>query len=414
MKHNRFVLMAMCALLLLAVSVPGVFAIWTYFDPPEPVEEELSASMSEWTYPYTITFINNGEKLGVIVATEDKLEADGSFIVDKYDDEARTAVEASIANQKLKFSHWMNAGSTRVDEIPAGNKEDVILYPSFEGVYTAMFVDQDGNVLAWDTFTKNDYSKISNVGNAAQTELEKTLDEDLELDYWEVRVTKNGKTTKTKLSEYRFADDVDVTIYPVCTYNGDVNLTPVDTDGDGDTDEYHVGGYSNPEGQDLVEIPDKVNGIEITAINANAFSSYDGVHSVVIPNTVKTVGGNILAVDWWGIRDKGETVTIYFKGTYEQWWPKEASFPVGWDDGLSGDTRIFFLDENGKVDPSQGYMQAQLKTNWLGTGESLDWAKATVTQALKTEYTGKCDCKTCKASNLDRPDKQYWEGVTIG
>lgn len=412
MRHNRFVLMAMCALLLLAVSVPGVFAVWNYFSPPEPVEEELSVSLSEWTYPYTITFINNGEKLGVIVATEDKLEADGSLIIKNHDAEIRKTLEDSIANQNLKFSHWMNAGSTKVDTISADNTDNVVLYPSFVGVYTAMFVDQDGKVLAWDTFTKNDYSKISNVGNAAQTELEKTLDEDLELDYWEVRVTKNGKTTKTKLSEYRFADDVDVTIYPVCTYNGDVNLIPVDTDGDGDTDEYHVGGYSNPNGQNLVVIPDKVNGIEITAINANAFSSYDGVHSVVIPKTVTNVGGNALAIDWHWINNRaGETVTIYYEGSMAEWLALEATFTDGWDDGLGGNSRIFFLNGTDQVDPSQRYLQAKLSSSW-GVGESITWNPATVTTALKNEYDNKCTCKDCNGA--DRPDRDYWTGVVIG
>ena len=413
MRHNRFVLMAMCALLLLAVSVPGVFAIWTYFDPPEPVEEELSVSLSEWTFPYTITFINNGEKLGVIVATEDKLEADGSLIVDKYDDEARAAVEASIANQKLQFSHWMNAGSTRVDTISADNTDNVVLYPSFEGAYTAMFVDQDGNILAWDTFTNNSYNNVKTLGNNTVP----PVIEYCSFDYWEVHVTDNtGKTIKTaKLADYKFNDSADVTIYPIYTYNGDVNLIPVDTNGDGTTDEYHVGGYSNPNGQNLVVIPDKVNGIEITAINANAFSSYDGVHSVVIPKTVTTVGGNALAIDWHLINNRtGETVTIYYEGSMAEWVALEATFTDGWDDGLGGSSRIFFLNGTDQVDPSQGYLQAKLNTNWLGTGTSLGWNIATVTQALKTEYTGKCDCKTCKASNLDRPDKQYWEGVTIG
>ena len=50
MKHNRFVLMAMCALLLLAVSVPGVFAVWSYFGPPEPVEVPVPTTMGEFKY----------------------------------------------------------------------------------------------------------------------------------------------------------------------------------------------------------------------------------------------------------------------------------------------------------------------------------------------------------------------------
>lgn len=404
-KPSHLILLIVCAVLALSIAVPGVYALWQYANAPiQPAEENLSAQLTQWTFPkYTITYVNNGEILAEVQVW------DNSAAVSTAHAAAEQQVEAA-AGGSYDFSHWMNAGSTRVDQIPAGNTEDVTLYPSFANRYTAMFVDQDGNILAWDTFTKNSYNNVKTLGNSTVPPAVK----DCSFDYWEVHVTDNtGKTVKTeKLSNYKFSDLTDVTIYPIYTYNGDVNLIPVDTDGDGITDEYHVGGYSNPNGQNLVQIPDYVNGRPITAISANAFSSYDGVHSVVIPNTVVTVGGNILATDWSGIRDKGETVTIYFEGTYEQWVAKEASFPSDWDDGLSGSSRVFFLDANGKVDPSQGYMQGKLNTNWLGTGTSLDWNKSTVTADLKNEYDGPCDCKPC--AGADRPDRHFWTGVVIG
>lgn len=396
MKQNRYLLLALC-LLLLAVSVTGVFAVWIYPGPVVPAEDKFSGSMGTWTYPkYTISYVNNGETLAQVTV---------------WDNSSDVSTANASAEQKAgsDFSHWMNAGSTRMDTIPAGNEEDITLYPSFLSRYTAMFVDQDGNILAWDTFTKNSYNNIKTLGNNTTPP---TITH-CSFDYWEVHVTDNtGKTTKTaKLSEYKFNDSTDVTIYPIYTFNGDVNLIPVDTDGDGITDEYHVGGYSKAEGQNLVEIPDYVNGKPITAINANAFSSYEGVHSVVIPVTVTTVGGNILATDW-SFMDKGETVTIYFEGTYDQWVAKELTFPTGWDDGLGGSSRIFFLNGTDKVDPSQGYLQAKLNTNWIGTGQSIDWNKATVTAALKNEYDGACDCKDCDGA--DRPDRHFWTGVVIG
>ena len=408
MRHNRFVLMVMCALLLLAVSVPGVFALWTYFDPPEPVEEELSVSLSEWTYvKYSIRFVNDGVSLEQV----DVMDNSAAIRIENLQ-QAQSAQEKAMAamGSGYEFSHWMNAGSTRVDEIPAGHTEDVVLYPSFVGRYTAMFVDQDGNILAWDTFTKNSYNNVKTLGNDTVP----PVIEDCSFDYWEVHVTDStGKTIKTaKLADYKFNDSADVTIYPIYTYNGDVNLIPVDTNGDGTTDEYHVGGYSNPNGQNLVVIPDKVNGIEITAINANAFSSYDGVHSVVIPKTVTTVGGNALAIDWHWINNRaGETVTIYYEGSMAEWLALEATFTDGWDDGLGGSSRIFFLNGTDQVDPSQGYLQAKLSTSW-GVGESITWNQATVTTALKNEYDNKCTCKDCNGA--DRPDRQYWTGVVIG
>lgn len=403
-KHGHSILLALCAVLLLSLSVPGAYALWQYAERPvEPKDESFSAALSVWEYPkYTITYVNDGEVLDKVMVW------DNSADVSTANASAEQKVETAMGGS-YDFSHWMNAGSTRVDKILAGNTEDITLFPSFVNRYTAMFVDQDGNILAWDTYTKNSYNNIKTLGNNTQPPAVK----DCIFDYWEIHITDNtGKTVKTeKLADYKFNDATDITIYPIYTYNGDVNLIPVDIDGDGITDEYYVGGYSNPNGQNLVHIPDYVNGRPITAINANAFSSYDGVHSVVIPNTVMTVGKNILATDWSGILNKGETVTIYFEGTYEQWVAKEASFPSGWDNGLSGSSRVFFLDANGKVDPNQGYMQGELKTNFLGTGTALDWKKSTVTAALKNEYDGPCDCKACDGA--DRPDRHFWTDVVI-
>ncbi|MBQ3541995.1 MAG: hypothetical protein IJA45_02595 [Oscillospiraceae bacterium] len=349
---------------------------------------------------YTITYINNGKVLDVTYVT------DNSQAVSTTHTKAAEIAVAQMGSG-YAFSHWMNAGSTKVENVADGNTQNVVLYPSFVGIYTATFVDLDGNILAWDTYTKNDYSSVQGKTVTAPAVA------DCEFDYWEVRVDKNGTVTKTKLSEYKFADNLDITIYPVYTYNGDVNLVPIDNDGDGVTDAYQVGGYSDPNGQNLVEIPDSVNGIKITSIAEKAFSGYDGVHAVVIPTTVTTVGSNVLAENW-GFFDSGETVTIYYAGSYSDWVNKEAGFTDGWDNGLGTGSRIFFLNGNKQVDPSQGYLEYTHTGNGLWQSHSGSWsAPKAVTEALKTEYTGKCDCSTCKASNLDKPDKAYWDGITI-
>lgn len=335
-------------------------------------ESELTVDFNFEQYAYAVTYVNDSQILYVDYVTEEESK------------NVRTLQGENIITNppqgNYEFDYWMNAGSTEVKNIPARNTDDYILYPSYVNLYTATFVDQAGNVLAWDHFTNNNYSNIISLGNTTVP----PVVEECAFDYWQVRVTKNGTTTTTKLSEYKFTDGVDVTIYPVYTYHGDVNLIPVDNNRDGITDEYHVGGYSNPNGQSMVEIPDYVNGTPITAIVANAFSSYDGVHSVVIPNTVITVGGNVLAENW-GFLDSGETVTIYFEGSYNEWIAKEAAFNSDWDDGISESSRVFFL-KDGKVDTTQGYMKA------TKSGSTIKWSQATITDALVTEYTGHCDC----------------------
>lgn len=308
--------------------------------------------------------------------------------------------------------YWMNAGSTKVTEISADNTEDVYLYPSFVGRYTATFVSQKGEVLGWTIFTANAAGKNTVIAKA--NSITAPTIEDCEFDYWIVQAASGGSFTA--LSDFSFNGvTTDITIYPVYVYQGDVNLIPIDNDGDGQTDEYQVGGYSDPAGQALVVIPDYVNGIRVTSINANAFSSYTGVHSVVIPTTVTTAGGNILATDWTSRLDSGETVTIYYEGSYADWLAKEATFTTGWDDGLGTSSKIFFLNGTDKVDPSQGYLQ--FTREWESTGFLSgyyvgDWTyNSTVTADLKDEYDNACTCHDCNGA--DRPDRHYWEGVTI-
>jgi hypothetical protein len=141
----------------------------------------------------------------------------------------------------------------------------------------------------------------------------------LEFDYLEVHLTDNdGKvTSKDTYNKNSFAGYTkDVTIYPVYLFKGDVNLIPVDSDADGIINYYEVGGYSDPNGQALVEIPASVNGIPIKQINQNAFSSYDGVHSIVVPNGVKIQKNAFTSGPKFG---SGEEITIYFEGTKAQW-----------------------------------------------------------------------------------------------
>ena len=402
MKIMRAMSLIMCIVVI--VSIGGVYAVWKYATGgPAPKDVEIPVDMN--TCAYAITYINDGVILDTVFVR------DNSVAVSTENASSANAAETDMNNRndgnKYEFSHWMNAGSTRVDSIPAGNTEDYVLYPSFVGVYTAMFVQQDGTVIKWDTYTKNNYNNI--LGLAQEAEEALIIPDDCTFDYWQVRTTNNGTTTTTELSKYKFADEVDVTIYPVYTFNGDVNLIPMDNNGDGITDEYHVGGYKNPNGQALVKIPDYVNGIPITAINADAFSSYEGVHSVVIPKTVTTVGGNVLATDW-GWFDSGETVTIYFEGSYEEWIAKESTFTSDWDSGLGASSRIFFLNGTDKVDPSQGYMQANLKTGW--NGKSISWNHVTtVSASIKNEYDNTCDCDDCNGA--ERPDRHYWTDVVI-
>ena len=348
-------------------------------------------------YRYSITYINDGQVLAIKYVTEN-----GAVPVENK--AAQDLVEEwateNIKDYTWKFGGWMNAGSTKLTSIDANNKENIVLYPYFDKPYTASFVDQHGNILAWCFFFENEPEELEK----ARIEAEKLMpypSDEFKLDYWMVDINGGVEYAKATFNTYK----QDVTIYPVFKYDGDVQLIPVDDDNDGATNYYKVAGYSNPNGQNLVKIPGEVLGIKVTQINAGAFSSYDGVHSIVVPSTVTYIGDYAFAK-----KGANESVTIYYTGSYDEWREAEPRFASNWEGGVSSSTKIFFLNGGNTVDVSQGYLQASVSGLFT---KIVSWKhKTSITSALIEEYSGKCDCKTCKASNLDRPDAGYWVGVT--
>ena len=339
-------------------------------------------------YRYSITYVNDYKVLAIKYVTEDGAVKTANDVA------ANLVKEWAAANitGTWAFGGWMNAGSTKIETIDEDNTKNIVLYPYFNKPYTARFVDQLGNVVAWCLFHAEDLEKLDATKDAARAALPSPGD-GFTFDYWEVHITDNdGKvTSKETYNKNSFAGYTkDVTIYPVYKFEGDVKLIPVDKDSDGTIDYYQVAGYSNPNGQALVEIPGSVNGIPITEISGGAFSSYDGVHSILIPEEVTYIGDNAFA-EKWGTIDSGETITIYYAGSYTDWLAKETKFGSNWESGISSSTRIFFLNGGNTVDISQGYLQADVKSNW-GT-RTVTWNhQASISSSIIEEYTKHCDC----------------------
>ena len=370
------------------------------------------------TYPekaYSITYVNDGKTLDVIYVTDNTKD----FTIKGSSDQAYKLVvewaEKNLGKIDEDFVYndkWMNAGSTTIDKVDAGNTDNIVLYPQFDKPYTAIFVDPLGNVVAWTLFHDGEggLDGLEDARKAAEAALP-DLGDGFKFDYWEVHITneKGEVTDKPTYNENSFAGyDQNVTIYPVYKYEGDVKLIPVDTDNDGIINYYQVAGYSNPNGQDLVEIPGSVNGIPVTGISGGAFSSYDGVHSIIVPAEVTYIGDNAFAKKW-GLIDSGETITIYYGGSYADWLENEPGFASNWESGISSSTRIFFLNGGDKVDVTQGYLKAEVKSSW--GKRTVSWNhNATISSSIINEYYGACDCDACDGA--DRPDKAYWEGVT--
>lgn len=363
-----------------------------------------------------------------------------------------SSVDYSQSN--LAFEYWVNAGSTRINSIDAGTKGEVNLFPKFNLYYNALYVDPAGNVVAWDVFTTGNGSNIIAKAEAATKAINEYLEneglaDDMSFDYWQVQYTdgsapvpfivfnpdattthklefanassnlNNVTSTNTSIDSgtipsnaYKFNVGTNITIYPIFKYKN-VNLVPVDEDNDGKTDYYDVAGFGDKGGQDLIEIPPiGSNGKEVETISNKAFNSYKDLHSVRIPVTVIKIGDNTFPGDNSLFGANRETITLYYEGTKDGWDTlTNKNQSPNWDVGVGAGSRVFFLDENGKVDRNKGYYQ--MKSSWgQYSWEYHDY----VGDELVVEYTKNCTCSSCsKKTDTDgisgepRADKKYWD-----
>jgi hypothetical protein len=404
--------------------------------------EDDHPNVTTHSYVYTIQYINDNKVLAETYVESN--ESDYVLTSDPNYTTAKSAAEDWVENQNFSnvvFGGWVNAGSTKVTEIPKGTTGTVKLYPYFNSPHTARFVDQNGNVLAWCLFHSEKTGDLKNTEILARNQL--TFDEGFSLDYWEIHYgedsSKYPKFNENDVSNFAGYNQ-DVTIYPVYKYEGDVNLTPVDDNGDGTIDYYAVKGYgANTGKQELVEIPAYVNGKPVTTINENAFSSYDDLHSIRIPGTVTKINSQSFTADnpnQWGTQR--DTVTMYYEGVPKDWNDEmtkyEANHNYGgmfmpnWDNCMGAGSRVFFLDENGKVINTMywelnsnfkwvlhehAYTKAKMESCSHGINshhESVydSWSlsggtKYKIDESKITNYAGDCDCGCGK-----RPDREYW------
>lgn len=376
------------------IEADGKKTIFIQYTLPKDFDNETVSVNFKFAEPvYTITYINNGETLDVRYALYYNVPVDTANSTAKALVDAYVAKEYPGGNVLFDPEAWMNAGSTIKDFVSFENEEDVadvVLYPKLTNLYTAMFLNQDGSLLDWTFFTADAGGKTT-IQNMA-TEIENRTDEetkipvteDLTFDYWEVHVTdEDGNTTTTaSLAEYLSGNTApanDISIYPVYKYNGDVQLIPVDKDGNGTTDEYQVGGYNNTDAPTaLVEIPSSVNGVPVTSINDGAFNAYDDLTAVKIPGSIGSIGSKVFSNSTYS----RQTVTIYYEGdpgefreymdvfyvSDDQYADRngykytsgETIFTDNWDSGMGDGSRIFFL-KDGKVDTSAGYWELCIK-----------------------------------------------------
>ena len=318
-------------------------------------------------YRYSITYVNDYKVLAIKYVTEEGAVKTANDVA------ANLVKEWAAVNitGSWEFGGWMNAGSTKIETIDANNTKNIVLYPYFNKPYTARFVDQKGNVVAWCLFHAEDLTKLDTTKAAAEAALPDPGDEFVLS--WEVHINK----TNDGYPAYNVKDfenyKQDVTVYPVYEYTGKLKLTPIDEDGDGIIEHYQIDAID--ELDEITVIPGYVNGIPVKVVsklyeNDNSWDFGAGVKQVIIeegveelarnslgytqdlsivelPSTITKLGKNTFSRNLWynvfGDKDT-KVLTIKFNGTKADWDKVVANSDSEWANGLKKGTTVECTD----------------------------------------------------------------------
>lgn len=342
---------------------------------------------------YTVTYVNYGETIKV------------EFVGDNT--EAHTLWNAEeFVYGATKAIAWVDGNGKEITSIEAGNKKNYILYPKFQGEFTIRFFDAENNVVYFETFKeRTEHTLDSAAIEAARVALQNKVDASekiIKISWDRTNLTKITRSEATK----------DITVKAVYSLSeSTVKLEPV-VDDNGVTISYRVSDFTGDDDDVLIAIPPYVGTVRVEEVKDSAFAGFDNLHAVTIPTTVKFIGANALAENWsngtFGT-DKGETITVYYAGSYEEW--QKIELADGWSNGVSANTRLFFLNGTNTVDFSQGYLQYVVDdSNWLGAVKKGHFEYVNVVpESFVGEYYKTCDCKVNGCSGNLRPDAKYWE-----
>ena len=283
-----------------------------------------------------VDYVTNGER------TDEKIWASEYTV--------RTgAISPAASNQRFKY--WVNAGSQQTTTIAAGNRNNVVLYESWDNPYTVRFLDQFGNVIYSETFTESDPS----VSVPPVPEVEDCIG------VWEDYNLKKATS--------------DVTVRPIYTYEGKLKLTPVDDPKDGVIDYYKVEAVA--ELDEITYIPGYFNGLPVKLVEKlyknekntdygagvktivigegvedladNSLAYTTNLDTVKLPNTLEKMGKNTFSRNntlngiFGGDNDR-KKLAITYNGTKAEWDKLVSNSDEDWANGLEKGTTIECID----------------------------------------------------------------------
>ena len=341
---------------------------------------------------YTVTYINYGENIKV------------EFV----DDNSTAHTLWNALEYKYGETYaaaWVDGNGNEVSSIAKGNVKNYVVYPRFAGEFTIRFFDAEGNVVYYETFKeKAAHTLNSEAIEATRLAIQNKVDASGNIIVVSWDRTNLSTITKSEATK-------DITVKAVYTLsNTSITLTPVEKNGV--VVSYKVDDVTEDDKNVMIAIPPYVGTVPVETISGGAFDGFDNLHSVTIPTTITYIGANALASNWnngtFG-SDKGETMTIYYAGSYQDWVDK-VTLVDGWSNGVSANTRIFFLNNTDTVDFNQGYLQFVVDdSNWLGAVKAGHFEYVnSVPDSFVSEYYKNCDCKVNGCSGNLRPDAKYW------
>ena len=347
-------------------------------------------------YKYSITYINDYQVLAIRYITEAEAKNDVATAYGPAYDLVIKWATANIGEQGKDFvfdNTWMNAGSTKVTTVTAGNSKNIVLYPSFNKPYTARFVDQKGNVVAWCLFHDgtNGLDKLESTRLAAEAALP-SPGNNFVLS-WEVHINKTNNVYPAYNANNFKNYKQDVTVYPVYEYTGNLKFTPIDEESDGIIEYYQIDAIDVLD--EITEIPGYINGVPVKVINKlyandgnwdygagvttiivgegvetlkqNSLAYTEDLSVVHLPSTITTIEKNAFSRNnsVGALVGQGDTkkLDIYFNGTMQEW--KDIAKASDWHNGLKKGSRVICTD---------GYFE-QTGREILGVPSSYTWTE---------------------------------------
>ena len=328
-------------------------------------------------------------------------DADESLIEVEYVTAGQSDDTHNVANAKeitkthsaagKTFDGWINVGGTEVTKVDTGNRKDIVLYATYANVYTARWVDEDGNVIHSQEFT-------SKTNAWDEVEGPKSSSDVLVFDHWEIR---NDDGSSDVLDEKKPKSVKDnITIYPYYAIekgeNAGLGLTGVDEDGDGRADYYTVEAVDAGNIGKDVTIPGEINGVPVKyvtdlssgwasnvenvvikegveEIGSQAFGDTSSLKTVELPSTIKKIGDSAFAGDlsnWgdaFGVYEKPLKIT--YNGTRADW-DQVVANSGKWEDGLTEGATVICTDGTYTLTSKGGNVITGYTYNWTWTPKS--------------------------------------------